>query len=154
MIAFVLQIVTPLNRSSPPLFSCALSNDAIRASPACAEGLMRSSATRWAIARAVSGTPRARTEQPRQPGDVRRTTAGLVMTPQPADQRRLSRLGTTLTGLPKRFEHERFDGETGGVDVVVAHEADDLASRELLNFAAHVLFHNLLPAARRRSSTA
>src|SRR3954467_14586753 len=45
----------------------------------------------------------------------------------------------------QRREHEDLDRQIG-VDVVVAHEADHLASGELLDLAADVGFHDALPA--------
>src|SRR3954463_12842622 len=58
--------------------------------------------------------------------------------------RGMKRVGHSLRG--ERLEHEHFHGEVG-IDVVVAHEADHLASRELFDRAAHVRFHHGLPAA-------
>src|SRR4051794_23060074 len=48
--------------------------------------------------------------------------------------------------LGQWFENEYLDCEIG-IDVVVAHEADDLAAGQLLDLAADVDFHDALPAA-------
>jgi site-specific recombinase XerC len=44
--------------------------------------------------------------------------------------------GSVRVRSRERFQHEHFDGPVG-VDVVIAHEADHLASRELAGFRPH-----------------
>src|ERR1700737_4100992 len=44
----------------------------------------------------------------------------------------------------ERLEHEYLDGEIG-VDVIVAHESDDLPSSQLLDLATDIGFHYSLP---------
>src|SRR3954452_12576747 len=48
-------------------------------------------------------------------------------------------------GRGERFEHEDLDSEVG-VEVVVAHEADHLASGELFDLPAELDAHDALPA--------
>src|SRR4051794_32387719 len=45
----------------------------------------------------------------------------------------------------ERLEHEDLHGEVR-IDVVVAHEADDLASRQALDLLADLRLHDALPA--------
>src|SRR3954447_13718462 len=59
---------------------------------------------------------------------------------------RLLSLSSSRVGLWEWFEYEHLDREVG-VNVVVAHEADDLASGQLFDFAAHIHSHDRLPAA-------
>ena len=56
-----------------------------------------------------------------------------------------SAYGLTLLGR-QRFEHEDLDGEVG-VEVVVAHEADHLASGQLLDLPGELDTHDPLPPA-------
>src|SRR4051794_18963962 len=45
----------------------------------------------------------------------------------------------------RRLEDEHLDGKVG-VQVIVAHEADDLASGQLLDLTADISLHDALPA--------
>jgi hypothetical protein len=54
-------------------------------------------------------------------------------------------LGNLTRSEGLRLEHEDLDREVR-VEVVVAHEADHLASGELLALAAEVGLHDALPA--------